>query len=107
MAFYELRQYTVRPGRMEQWLELMEGSIIPFQVAQGMVICGSFRGETDDSVYVWLRRFESEAQREALYAAVYESDTWKNEIAPQVGELIDREVIQVQRIVPTSRSTVQ
>ncbi len=107
MAFYELRQYTVRPGRMEQWLDLMEGSIIPFQIAQGMVICGSFRGETDDSVYVWLRRFESEAQREALYAAVYESDTWKNEIAPQVGEFIDREVIKVQRIVPTSRSTVQ
>ncbi|MCY4591710.1 MAG: NIPSNAP family protein [Alphaproteobacteria bacterium] len=107
MAFYELRQYTVRPGKMEQWLELMEGSIIPFQVAQGMVICGSFRGETDDSVYVWLRRFESEAQREALYAAVYESDTWKNEIAPQVGDVIDREEIKVQRIVPTSRSTVQ
>ena len=107
MAFYELRQYTVRPGKMEQWLELMEGSIIPFQVAQGMVICGSFRGETDDSVYVWLRRFESEAQREAQYAAVYESDTWQNEIAPQVGDLIDREVIKVQRIVPTSRSTAQ
>ena len=106
-AFYELRQYTVRPGKMEQWLELMEGSIIPFQVSQGMVICGSFRGETDDSVYVWLRRFESEAQREAQYAAVYESDTWKNEIAPQVGDLIDREVIKVQRIVPTSRSTAQ
>ena len=107
MAFYELRQYTVRPGKMEQWLELMEGSIIPFQVSQGMVICGSFRGETDDSVYVWLRRFASEEQREAQYAAVYESDTWKNEIAPQVGDLIDREVIKVQRIVPTSLSTAQ
>jgi len=31
-----------------------------------MVICGSFRGETDESVYVWIRRFESEAQREFL-----------------------------------------
>jgi hypothetical protein len=62
MAFYELRQYHVRPGRMQQWLKLMEEEIIPFQVSKGMVICGSFRGETDESVYVWIRRFESEAQ---------------------------------------------
>ena len=73
MAFYELRRYTVRPGKMDDWLEFMEGTIIPFQVSKGMVITGSYRGEEDDSVYFWTRRFESEAQREALYAAVYES----------------------------------
>src|SRR6516225_3871812 len=67
MAFYELRQYKVQPGKMNEWLNIMEGEIIPFQVSKGMVICGSFRGETDDSVYVWIRRFESESQREALY----------------------------------------
>ena len=49
---------------MAAWLTLMEEEIIPLQVAKGMVIPGSFRGETDDSVYVWLRRFESEAERE-------------------------------------------
>ena len=69
MAFYELRQYKVRPGKMADWLRIMEEEIIPFQVAKGMVITGSYRGESDDSVYVWLRRFESEAQREGLYKA--------------------------------------
>jgi hypothetical protein len=82
-------------------------AIIPFQVAKGMVITGSFRGETDDAVYVWIRRFESEQDRERLYAAVYESDHWKNVITPRVGELIDREAINVQRIVPTRMSTAQ
>ena len=105
--FYELRQYKVLPGKMDEWLSFMEGTIIPFQVAQGMVITGSFRGEEDDSVYVWLRRFESEAECERLYAAVYGSDAWKNEIGPRVGELIDRESISVQRIVPTPRSVAQ
>ena len=105
--FYELRQYKVLPGRMDEWLRFMEGTIIPFQVARGMLITGSFRGEEDDSVYVWLRRFESEAERERLYAAVYDSDAWKNEIGPRVGELIDRESISVQRIVPTPRSVAQ
>ncbi len=72
MAFYELRQYKVLPGQMAGWVKIMEEEIIPFQVSKGMVITGSFQGETDLSVYVWLRRFESEEQRVALYAAVYE-----------------------------------
>jgi hypothetical protein len=107
MAFYELRQYTVRPGKMDAWVKFMEEVIIPFQVGKGMVITASFKGETDDSVYVWLRRFESEAERERLYTAVYQSDEWKTAISPKVGELIDRETIKVQRIVPTRLSAAQ
>ena len=107
MAFYELRQYKVRPGKMQEWLKVMEEEIIPFQVANGMVITGSFRGEADDSVYVWLRRFESEAQREALYKAVYDSEHWEKEIAPRIPDLLDREKMVVTRIVATTRSTVQ
>ena len=51
MAFYELRQYHVRPGKMDEWVKIIEEEIIPFQVSKGMVITGSFRGETDDSKY--------------------------------------------------------
>ena len=107
MAFYELRQYVIREGKMAAWLKCMEEEIIPFQVAKGMVITGSYRGEKDDSVYVWIRRFESEEERERLYKAVYESDHWKNDISPRVGELIDRSQIKVQRIVPTRLSVAQ
>jgi hypothetical protein len=42
-----------------------------------------------------------------LYKAVYESEHWKNVIAPKVGELIDRSTINVQRLVPTRLSTAQ
>jgi NIPSNAP len=107
MAFYELRQYKVLPDKLEGWLRIMEEEIIPFQIANGMVICGSFQGETDPSIYVWLRRFESEEQRVALYKAVYESDHWKTQIAPRVPEYLDRSAIVVTRIVPTPKSTVQ
>ncbi len=105
--FYEIRQYRIFPGKMEEWLQVMEQEIIPFQVACGMVITGSFRGEADDSLYVWMRRFESETDRERLYAKVYESETWKNDIGPRVGELIDRDEIQVTRVVPTPLSVAQ
>ena len=106
-AFYELRQYKVRPGKMDEWVRIMEEEIIPFQVSKGMVICGSFRGEEDDSAYFWLRRFESEAEREALYKAVYDTDYWKNEMAPRVPDYLVREENVVTRILPTSRSTVR
>ena len=79
-AFYELRQYTVLSGKMNEWVKFMEDEIIPFQVAKGMVICGSFKGEEDESIYIWLRRFESEKRREELYKAVYESDYCKKGI---------------------------
>ena len=44
MAFYELRQYIIRPGKMEDWLKFMQEEVFPFMVAKGMVISGSFRG---------------------------------------------------------------
>jgi hypothetical protein len=106
-AFYELRQYKVLPGKLDDFVKLMEERIIPFQVAKGMVVCGSFRGEEDESVYIWLRRFESEEQREALYKEVYESDFWKNEMSPIIPEHLDREKAIITRIVPTSKSTVR
>jgi hypothetical protein len=107
MPFFEIRQYPIRPGKMEEWIEFMQTKISPFQVSKGMVITGSFQGEEDKSVYVWIRRFESEVDRERLYEAVYQSDYWKNEVSPQVPELIDRDGIVVQRVLATSLSTMQ
>lgn len=102
--FYELRRYTINAGKMDEWVRFMEETIIPFQIAKGMVIAGSFRGE-DDTTYVWMRRFASEEERKRLYEAVYQTDHWKNEIAPRVAELMQPD-IDVTRIVPTPRSVI-
>jgi hypothetical protein len=107
MAFYELRQYKVLPGKLESWVKMMEEEIIPFQISKGMVVTGSFQGETDPSVYIWLRRFENEEQRKALYDAVYESERWKTQIAPRVPEHLDRSAAVITRIVPTPKSVAQ
>lgn len=107
MAFFEIRQYKIRPGKMDAWLDLMHTEIVPFQVSQGMVFCGSYRGEEDDSVYFWIRRFEDEAQREKLYKDVYQSDRWVNELADRVGEVMDRDGMVVHRVVATALSPMQ
>ena len=107
MAFYELRQYKVLDGQMENWLKVMQEEIIPFQVGKGMVIAASFRGEDDDSVYVWIRRFENEAERERLYDEVYGSDYWKDDVSPRLSSMLDREVMVVTRLTPTEMSILR
>ncbi len=105
--FFELREYRTKPGQRESWVRFMEEQIIPFQSGKGMVIVGSFVGQEEDDLYIWIRRFESESERERLYKAVYESDTWKNEIAPKIPEMMDREKIVVRRIEATRKSVAQ
>jgi hypothetical protein len=92
---------------MNEWVKIMEEQIVPFQVSKGMVITASYRGETDESAYVWVRRFDSEEQRVQQYKDVYESDYWKTKIAPLVPDCLDRSGMVITRLVPTPRSPAQ
>ena len=68
--FFELRQYVLKPGQRENWVRLMEEEILPFQLSKGMIIVGSFLSEQEtkeDGLYIWIRRFENETEREKLY----------------------------------------
>jgi len=105
--FFELRRYQIKDGKRDQWVRFMEDEIIPFQISKGMVICGTFIDQENPEVYVWIRRFENEAEKKRLYEAVYESDHWKNNLSPRVGEILDRETIQVTRLEATPKSVIQ
>jgi hypothetical protein len=105
--FFELREYRIKPRHRAKWVQFMEEKIIPFQIAQGMVVVGSFIGQQEEDLYVWIRRFASEEERQTLYARVYESDYWKDEIAPLVGDMLDREKIRVTRLEATPKSVIQ
>lgn len=103
---FELRQYQAHPGKRDELVALMDTVIIPFQISKGMSIVGSFVGEEDPNLYVWIRRFESEEARAALYEAVYQSDEWVNEMGPKIPDLMSRETISVTRLNPTSSSAL-
>ena len=104
---FELRQYRTRLGKRANWVEFMENEIIPFQISKGMVVVGSFVGEDEEDLYVWIRRFESEADRERLYKAVYESDQWKEYFAPRIDDLLDRKKNVIKRLEPTAKSIIR
>ena len=101
------RIYLIHAESLYKTDEIMEAEIIPFQISKGMVVIGSFVGEEEEDLYVWIRRFESETQREQLYEAVYEDPHWTDNLSPKVGNLIDRERIVVTRLNATPKSVVQ
>jgi hypothetical protein len=104
---FEMRQYRIKNGKRDQWVKLMEEQIIPFQTSKGVVVVGSFVALEEDDLYVWIRRFENEAERKRLYKDVYESDFWINEIKPQSETLLDRESIINTLLEATPKSVIQ
>lgn len=104
---FELRRYQTLPGQRDNWVKFMDEVVIPFQASKGMVVVGSFVGEEDPNLYVWIRRFEDEQERERLYQAVYENDHWKTAIAPRIPEMMDREKMVITRLLPTPKSVVR
>ena len=123
-SFFELRIYKVNPGKMEEWVELMEKVILPFQTSKGMVVHGSFIEKSFDQFslndgnremnrdenrnnYIWIRRFENEKHKEKLYKEVYESKQWIDEIGPKVANLIDRNSIKIYNLSSTNISVMK
>jgi hypothetical protein len=104
---FEFRRYEIRDGRRAEWVDFMESVIMPFQIARGVVVAGSFVSETEPDVYFWLRRFDDEAARVRIYAAVYEDPEWVGTIKPVIDTMLDRETIQVTRLLPTPRSVLR
>ena len=105
--FIELREYRAKPGQRDNLVKVMEDEVIPLNVSKGMTVLGSFVGEEEDDLYIWMRRFESEEARERLYNAVYESDTWKNGVAARVRGFMDRDRTVIRRIESTPVSAIQ
>ena len=103
---FELREYRIKGGHRERWVKLMEEKIIPFQVAKGMVVLGSFVATEDPAVYVWIRRFKDEEERTRLYKEVYESEYWENEIRPETHEILDREAMRITLLEATPKSVM-
>ncbi len=104
---FELRIYRIKKGCMEQWVRLMDDTIIPFQVKKGIRIIGSFVCLDREDEYVWIRRFENQKQRDELYDAVYGSEEWKNRIRPAMGDMLLREDMEVRLLEATPRSLLQ
>ena len=85
--FVEQYEYQIRPGMKADWEQFMVERAVPYQTSKGMRILGLSWADGDDTRFVWARAFDSKEERDSLYAAVYESDFWRDELLPEVCRL--------------------
>lgn len=72
----EIRTYTLHPGKRPEFVAWFEEEVAPAMEAAGMTILGSFVAIDDENVFVYLRQFVDEAERERLTATFYSSEAW-------------------------------
>ncbi|MEZ7132180.1 NIPSNAP family protein [Nonomuraea sp. AD125B] len=76
MTIYELRRYTLRPGRRDALIELFEREFVEPQEAAGMRVSGTFRDPDAPDTFTWLRGFPDMAARKAALETFYSGPVW-------------------------------
>ena len=53
----QLREYTVRPGAMRQWIEEWRSKIVPLRLKHGFEVVGAWTVEGTDQ-FVWIVSYD-------------------------------------------------
>lgn len=100
---YELRVYTVKPGTLREFSQMFGKEFLPIHKSLGFQIVGAWRHE-DKSQFVWMRRFNDEADRKAKMAALENSKEWQA-LRPRIREnIVDRDI---RDLAPTDFSPLK
>jgi hypothetical protein len=75
-SLVELRQYTLRPGRREEFIALFERELLDPQLAVGMHVAGLFRDVDRPDRVVWVRGFADAAARLRGLTSFYGGPVW-------------------------------
>ena len=86
----ELRHYTLKPGRREDFIAFFEAHNRPALRDAGMLVFGPMRDlEHADKVH-WIRAFWSLQDREQIKSKFYDGPVWHTQIEPTAMSMIDR-----------------
>ena len=86
----EIRHYTIKAGRREEFIEFFEKSNRRALRDAGMLVFGPLRDlEHQDRVH-WIRAFESLEERERLKGSFYDGPVWNKQIEPVAMSMIDQ-----------------
>ncbi|HUQ56305.1 NIPSNAP family protein [Lentzea sp.] len=100
--YYEIRTEHARPGLGPELARYMDETVIPLHQERGMTVAGSFTVAGDEDAFVWVRRFEDDADRDRVLDAVH-SHPRCAAVADTVSALVGRKASTV-RWEPTSGS---
>jgi hypothetical protein len=77
MQTFELRQYTMQPGKREEFVTLFDREFCEPQEEHGARIVGQFRDLDDPNRFVWIRGHDGMPARKRMMHAFYDGDHWK------------------------------
>jgi NIPSNAP protein len=103
--FYEIRTEHARPGHGAELARYLDNTVIPLHQEMGMRVAGSFTVAGDEDTFVWIRRFEDNADRERVLAAVHRHPRCAT-MADTVSALTGASASTV-RLEPTARSVLR
>ena len=86
---FELRQYTLKPGRRDDLVNVFEREFVEGQEVEGMCILGTFRDLDRDDRFVWVRGFRDVDERLQALTAFYGGPVWKANSAEANDTMID------------------
>ncbi|AJT69797.1 hypothetical protein T261_8202 [Streptomyces lydicus] len=93
----ELRQYTLRPGRRDELIELFDREFVETQEETGMVVLGQFRDLDDPNRFVWLRGFRNMAVRHRALTAFYGGPVWAEHGSRANATMVDSDDVRLLR----------
>lgn len=99
---FELRQYTLHPGKRDTLIELFEREFLEPQEACGMHIPGQFRDLDDPDRFVWFRGFPDMQQRKEELTCFYGGPVWKANRDAANATMIDSDDVLLLRLVEGS-----
>lgn len=96
----ELRQYTLRPGRRDDLVELFDRRFVETQEEVGIRVLGQFRDMERPDRFVWLRAFEDMgARRDALSAFYERHPAWREHREAANDTMVDSDDVLLLRPV--------
>ena len=75
-SIVELRQYAMKPGRVDDLIHLFDQHFLSGQEQVGMTMIGQFRNLDDPDRFVWLRGFPDMKSRQQSLEAFYNGPVW-------------------------------
>jgi hypothetical protein len=100
VQIFELRQYTLKPGTRDGFIERFEREFLDTQEAAGIRVLGTFTDLDDPDRFVWFRGFRSLEEREESLAAFYGGPAWAAWGAAANADLIDSDDVLMLRARP-------
>lgn len=97
MAVFELRQYTLHPGKREALVRLFEEHFVEGQEEHGIEVLGQFHDLCHPDRFVWIRSFADMAARTEALQGFYGGPIWSEHAAAANATMIDSDNVLLLR----------